>query len=65
MSFSNKDNSLVRARSIPLGKRISGLVGQSDKVDYYSFRLSQVSDLSLSFGRLKSSAGVQVKILNR
>ena len=64
MSFSNKDNSLVRARSIPLGKRISGLVGQSDKVDYYSFRLSQVSDLSLSFGRLKSSDRVQVKILS-
>jgi hypothetical protein len=64
MSLSNQDNSLNRARSIPLNKRISGLVGESDKFDYYSFKLTKFSDLTLSFGRLKSGSRVQVKLLN-
>jgi hypothetical protein len=64
MSLSDQDNSLNRARIIPLNKRISGLVGKSDKFDYYSFKLTKFSDLTLSFGRLKSGASVQVKLLN-
>jgi hypothetical protein len=65
MTLSNTDNRLDRARRISLGKTISGLIGQSDRVDSYFFRTSKSRELSLAFGRLKSSDSVQIKLLNR
>jgi hypothetical protein len=65
MPLSNTDNRLASARRIRFGTSISGLIGQSDRVDHYSFRTTRTRELSLTFGRLKSSATVQIKLLNQ
>lgn len=64
MSLSKRDNRLGNARDISLNTRISGLVGRRDKLDFYQLDLSQTSDFSLSFNRLKGRASAQVKLLN-
>ncbi|HEY9699900.1 MAG TPA: lectin-like protein [Trichocoleus sp.] len=63
MSLSNKDNSLRKASSTSLGRPISGVLGQQDKIDFYKFSLAQAGDFSLSSGKLKARSSAQVRLL--
>ncbi|NJL41402.1 MAG: hypothetical protein HC899_35365 [Leptolyngbyaceae cyanobacterium SM1_4_3] len=67
MSISNRDNTLRSARNLGRlsgSKPINGRVGQSDKIDFAKFTLSEVSEFGLSIGRVVGRASATVTIRN-
>lgn len=67
MSISNKDNTLKGARNLgSLGnrKRINGIVGRKDRIDFAKFTLSEVSDFGLTLGRIAGRASARVTLRN-
>lgn len=67
MSISKKDNTLRGARNFGRlngNKRINGLVNQADKIDFAAFRLSGVSELGLTLGRIQGRSSAKITLRN-
>lgn len=65
MSINNKDNTLRGARNVgKLGgsRRIVGLVGAKDKIDFAKFTLSEISDFGLTLGRASSRSSAKLTL---
>jgi hypothetical protein len=67
MSISSKDNTLRSARNVGRlsgSKRINGLLGLKDKIDFAKFTLSEVSEFELTLGRVAGRASASVTLRN-
>lgn len=67
MAISNKDNTLKGARNIRAlngSKRINGLIGLKDKIDFAKFTLTEASEFGLTLGRVAGRAGAKVTLRN-
>jgi hypothetical protein len=67
MSISNKDNTLRNARNVGKlsgSKRINGIVGLKDKIDFAKFTLSDASEFELTLGRVVGRASASVTLRN-
>lgn len=67
MSISNKDNTLRGARNVGTlagNRRVNGLVGRKDKIDFAKFTLSGLSDFGLTLGRVTGRASARITLRN-